>query len=129
MKNLIIVISILLTVLLLGCTEKGVYVGDLKDGKRHGQGTLTFSDGRKYEGEYRDDKRHGQGTLTKPNGDKYVGEFKDGKQDSQGTETYSDGSSYEGEWKDGYRTGQGTFSTTFFHQNACMFLDHFFPHP
>ena len=136
MKNLIIVIHILLTFLLLGCAEKGVYVGDLKDGKRHGQGTLTFSDGRKYEGEYRDDKRHGQGTetysdgssyegewkdgkrhgqgtLTKPNGDKYVGEFKDGKQDSQGTETYSDGSSYEGEWKDGYRTGQGTFSTTF----------------
>ncbi len=33
MKNLIIVISILLTVLLLGCTEKGVYVGDLKDGE------------------------------------------------------------------------------------------------
>ena len=33
MKNLIIVIRILLTVLLLGCTEKGVYVGDLKDGK------------------------------------------------------------------------------------------------
>ena len=82
MKNLIIVISILLTVLLLGCAEKGVYVGDLKDGKRHGQGKLTFSDGRKYEGEYRDDKRHGQGT-----------------------EIYSDGSSYEGEWKDGKRHG------------------------
>ena len=47
MKNLIIVIHILLTFLLLGCAEKGVYVGDLKDGKRHGQGTLTFSDGRK----------------------------------------------------------------------------------
>ncbi len=32
MKNLIILISILLTILLLGCAEKGVYVGDLKDG-------------------------------------------------------------------------------------------------
>jgi len=136
MKNFKIVIHILLTFLLVGCADKGVYVGEKKDGKRHGQGTLTFSDGRKYEGEYRDDKRHGQGTLTKPNGDKYVGKFKDGKQDGQGTETYSDGSSYEGEWKDGkldgqgtytwsdgrkylgewkdgYKTGKGTFSTTF----------------
>ena len=136
MKNLIIVFHFLLTLLLVGCADKGVYVGEKKDGKRHGQGTLTFSDGSSYEGEYRNDKRHGQGTLTKPNGDKYVGEFKDGEMTSQGTythsdgssyegewkdgkqdgwgiETYSDGSSYEGEWKDGYRTGQGAFFTTF----------------
>ena len=113
MKNLIIVIHIFSTLLLVGCADKGVYVGEKKDGKRHGQGTLTFSDGSSYEGEYRNDKRHGQGTLTKPNGDKYVGEFKDGKQDGQGTYTWSDGRKYVGEWKDGYRTGQGTFTTTF----------------
>ena len=46
MKNFIIVISILLTVLLVGCAEKGEYVGEKKDGKRHGQGTVTWSDGR-----------------------------------------------------------------------------------
>jgi len=136
MKNLIIVFHFLLTLLLVGCADKGVYVGEKKDGKRHGQGTLTFSDGSSYEGEYRDDKkygqgtetysdgssyegeyrddkRHGQGTLTKLNGDKYVGEFKDGKQDGQGTYTWSDVRKYVGEWKDGYRTGQGTFATTF----------------
>jgi len=49
MKNLIIVIHILLILLLVGCADKGVYVGEKKDGKRHGQGELTFSDGRKYE--------------------------------------------------------------------------------
>ena len=113
MKTLIIVISIFLTFLLVGCAYKGVYVGEKKDGKRHGQGTLTFSDGTKYEEEWKDGKEHGQGTLTKPNGDKYVGEFKDGKQDGQGTYTHSDGKKYVGEWKDGYKTGQGTFSTTF----------------
>ena len=110
MKNLIIVIHILLTLLLVGCADKGVYVGEKKDGKRHGQGTLTFSDGSSYEGEYRNDKRHGQGTLTKPNGDKYVGEFKDGEMTGQGTYTHSDGSSYEGEWKDGKQDGQGTYT-------------------
>jgi len=90
MKNLIIVIHILLTLLLVGCADKGVYVGEKKDGKRHGQGKFKWSDG-----------------------DKYVGEFKDGKQDGQGTYTHSDGKKYVGEWKDGYKTGQGTFSTTF----------------
>ena len=45
MKNLIIVIHILLTFLLLGCEEKVVYVGDLKDGKRHGQSTFSTTVG------------------------------------------------------------------------------------
>ena len=90
MKNLIIPIHILLTMFLLGCADKGVYVGEKKDGKRHGQGILTFSDGSKYEGEYRDDKKHGQGTKN-----------------------FSDGNSYEGEWKDGFKTGQGTLTTSF----------------
>jgi len=97
----------------VGCADKGVYVGEKKDGKRHGQGKFKWSDGDKYVGEFKDGKRNGQGTLTKPNGDKYVGEFKDGKQDGQGTYTHSDGKKYVGEWKDGYKTGQGTFSTTF----------------
>ena len=55
------------------------YQGEFKDGKRHGQGTLTYSDGEKYVGEFKDGKRHGQGTDTLKNGTKYVGEFKDGK--------------------------------------------------
>ena len=67
MKNLIIVIHILLTLLFVGCADKGVYVGEKTDDKLHGQGTLTFSDGRMYEGEFKDGERTGQGTLTKPN--------------------------------------------------------------
>ena len=73
MKNLIIPIHILLTMFLLGYADKGVYVGEKKDGKRHGQGILTFSDGNKYEGEYRDDKKHGQGTKTFSDGNSYEG--------------------------------------------------------
>ena len=51
---------------------------------------ITYSDGRKYEGELKDGKYHGKGTLTYSktysNGEKtylygykYVGEFKDNK--------------------------------------------------
>ena len=50
------------------------YAGEFK----HGQGTLTWSDGRKNVGEYKDGKRHGQGTSNFPDGRKYVGEYKDG---------------------------------------------------
>jgi len=40
-----------------------------------------------YVGEFKDGKRNGQGTLTKPNGDMYVGEFRDGNINGQGTYT------------------------------------------
>ena len=55
----------------------------------------TWSDGSKYVGEFKEGKKNGQGTLTSPDGRKYVGEFKDGKQHGQGTETFPHGSTYE----------------------------------
>ena len=45
------------------------YVGELKNGKYHGKGTLNIAEG-KYVGEWKDDKRHGQGTHTLAIGDK-----------------------------------------------------------
>jgi len=70
------------------------------------QGTYTYAfipiDGDKYVGEWKDGKRHGQGTYTFANGDKYVGEWKDSLAHGQGTFTYADGSEKEeGIWKDG----------------------------
>ena len=44
------------------------YVGELRDGKMHGQGTYTHADVEKYVGEYKDGKYHGQGTFTYANG-------------------------------------------------------------
>lgn len=83
------------------------YVGEFKDSKRNGQGTLTFN-GASYVGEFKDDKGHGQGTETSPNGETYVGEFKDGQRSGQGTRTQPNGEQYVGEWKDGKMNGQGT---------------------
>ena len=39
---------------------------------------MPISIGDKYVGEYKNGKRHGQGTYTYPIGDKYVGEWKKG---------------------------------------------------
>jgi len=61
------------------------FEGQIKDGKRHGQGTFHSADGDKYIGEYKDDKMHGQGTYHFADGDKYIGEWKDGKEHGQGT--------------------------------------------
>ena len=108
MKNLLLVFHILLIITLVGCTkDKGVYVGEEIDGKRHGQGTVTYSNGKKYVGEFKNGKKHGQGTQTWSDGDKYEGEHKDGKKDGQGTYTWSDGSKYVGEFKNGKQHGKG----------------------
>ena len=40
------------------------YKGEWKDGKKHGQGILTYADGAKHEEEHKDDKRHGRGVQT-----------------------------------------------------------------
>ena len=62
--------------------------------------------GSKYVGEWKDGKRHGQGTLyyladNQFKGDIYVGEFKDGKWHGQGTYTFADGRVKEGIWEYG----------------------------
>ena len=111
------------------------YVGEFKDGKRNGLGTLTFTNSNsRYVGEWKDDQRHGQGTLTwqsttmgevplvllglseeaastsiRGNTDvKYVGEWKNNQQNGRGTLTLTDGRKYVGNWVNAKRTF-GTF--------------------
>ena len=81
MKHLLIILIsfLLLSSFLTSCTQGTKYVGEYKDGKRHGQGTYTFPDGKKYVGGWKDSKYHGQGTLTSSDGKYFVGEFKDSK--------------------------------------------------
>ena len=123
MKHLLIILSILLLSSPLFGQETGVlylwengtkYMGEWKDGKKHGQGTFTYGKGKwegdKYEGEFKVGYRNGQGTYTWSDGDKYVGEFKDDKPNGEGTYTWPDGRKHEGEFKEGIKHGQGTFT-------------------
>jgi len=68
-----------------------------------------WENGTKYMGEWKDGKKHGQGTFTSPDGSRYVGEFKDGKKHGQGTFSLSGSKIYEGKWKNGKFNGKGTF--------------------
>ena len=80
----------------------GKYIGEIKNGKPNGTGTITSPDGKKYVGVFKDGKEHGKGTYTYPDGVKYEGEWKDGKEHSQGTLTIPDGFTdmEVGEWED-----------------------------
>ena len=64
--------------------ESGAYyIGEFKDGDKHGQGTYWFTDGKKYVGEWKEENRQGKGTEYTADGqiskegvwadDKYVG--------------------------------------------------------
>ena len=86
-----------------------VYKGDVKNGKPNGVGEMTYPDGGEYVGEWKDGKKHGQGT-DKPFWGVYVGEWKDGKYNGLGTQTFDDGGKYVGEWKDGKKHGQGIYT-------------------
>lgn len=64
-----------------GEVEKdGIYIGEIKNMKPNGYGKFTYGKGRwqgdKYEGMWKDGKFHGEGTLTRKNGEKYIGKWK-----------------------------------------------------
>ena len=77
------------------------YVGEFKESKWHGSGTLTFPDGATYVGEWKDDNMHGNGTFTWANGDQYFGEFQNGNRHGQGSLTHADGTVKKGIWEKG----------------------------
>lgn len=83
------------------------YKGSFRDGRLHGTGVYTYSDGDRYEGEYKDGKKHGRGIYMYSDGGRYEGEFKNGDFNGRGILTYADGGRYEGEFKDDKRHGQG----------------------
>ena len=72
------------------------YVGEWRNGNRHGQGTQTYSDGTQSSGEWRDGLLNGMGMTNHADGDKYVGEFKDSKKHGRGIYTKAQGKRLEG---------------------------------
>jgi len=89
------------------------YVGQWLDGKRHGQGKLTYSsEGPSfYDGGWQAGQKHGYGKQLWPSGNCYEGEWKLGKMHGFGTMFWKNGSSaeiYTGEWVENCPHGEGT---------------------
>ena len=79
----------------------GTYVGEFRDGKPNGVGTLTYRHYGEYVGEFRDSWPSGRGTYTYPDGRRYVGEWRNGDFNGRGIRTYPDGRKEDGEWSGG----------------------------
>jgi len=91
------------------------YDGEWKNGKRDGQGTLTYPDGSKYTGEWKINRMHGKGVKTYADDQhikEYVGDWKNGNKDGKGTAIFRGGIRYEGEWQNGEIHGHGTITTS-----------------
>ncbi len=86
------------------------YFGEVKNGKPHGKGKLTYPDnGGKYEGQWKNGKYHGKGKLNYGGKQgEYIGEFKNGKCDGYGEFKQRGVQKYSGNWKNGKYHGQGT---------------------
>lgn len=110
-----------------------LYLGDIKDGRKHGKGVLIWSfkaeykgdfrndmreghgvykhhDGARYDGEWAKDMKNGKGVLDYPqSNERYEGEFKNNDRHGKGSYTYSDGTRYVGEWKYDLKDGKGIY--------------------
>lgn len=96
----------------MGGGEK--YEGDMKAGLFDGRGTYTYVSGATYVGEWKNGGRHGQGVLVAGKGDKYDPQANYNKPWSRNTPfamlvNITEGDRYEGEWKDNRRHGQGVY--------------------
>ncbi|KAL4147140.1 hypothetical protein PRNP1_010896 [Phytophthora ramorum] len=109
---------------------RGEYVGEWKDGQRHGYGIerldngelfegywahdhhngpgeLVLADGSRFDGFFRRGLWHGSGIRTLANGDRISGDFHDGFLDGPGAVEYADGSHYAGAMWHTRRHGHG----------------------
>lgn len=85
------------------------YVGNFFEGKRSGDGTLTFDGGESIKGDWFDNAPHGfiKHTYLHSIGGEYQGNYINGKKEGFGEEVYYRRHRYVGTWKDNTRQGPG----------------------
>jgi hypothetical protein len=93
-------------------TNGDVYVGYVKDGKKHGTGRFTWANGDVYDGSYVNDAKSGLGKLRYANGDVFEGHYVGGKKSGTGKYCFANGCRYEGHYLDNSFHGFGTFMSS-----------------
>ncbi len=90
----------------------GKYIGEVLNGKAHGQGTYTAAKtGNVYSGQFANDTFSGQGTMLWPNGDRFVGTWKNDSAIS-GTMTFASGKTASGTVRNGIFKDASSESTS-----------------
>ncbi|CEG47688.1 Leucine rich repeat proteins, some proteins contain F-box [Plasmopara halstedii] len=87
---------------------RGEYVGEWKDGKRHGYGIERLENGEVYEGYWAHDRHHGSGEILLSDKSRYDGFFRRGRWHGQGTRLLANGDRISGIFCDGFLDGYGT---------------------
>ena len=90
--------------------DYGVFTGIIVQGKPHGQGSMTYADGRTYIGEWKHGRWNGHGKTTFSNGDVYRGQYEMDKRHGVGRYEWKDGRIYDGDFVCDQREGNGTYS-------------------
>jgi len=91
---------------ILEVSSKYKYVGDFKNGLKHGYGTLSFTSGLWYQGEFESGMPHGKGTH-KYQGITITGIIVRGNFNGLGSIVYADGAQYIGNLKNNLPDGEG----------------------
>ena len=91
--------------------KDALYLGQTKQGERHGRGVMLYDCGRLYEGFWQAGQRHGKGFELDSDGNKYEGDFRRGKAEGRGSYVWTSGDIYEGEWKGGRKHGRGIWKS------------------
>jgi len=86
------------------------YDGDFCDDLKHGNGVLTWEDGRRYCGQFARGKFHGSAVMTWLDGRQYKGQYWEDKKHGEGIFTWQDGRKYDGQWLAGKRQGTGIYT-------------------
>ena len=89
--------------------DGSIYEGEWFNDKINGKGRLIYGDGNVYLGDWLNEKAHGYGEYFHLDGGKYAGEWFEDKRHGKGYETWSDKASYEGQYQIGKRHGKGTY--------------------
>jgi hypothetical protein len=88
----------------------GFYVGDLVNGKRDGQGKMSYAHGNIYEGNWENGRKNGFGKMIYTSGNVYEGNWEKGNRNGFGKMNYANGEIYEGEWFNNKKNGSGTMT-------------------
>jgi len=89
--------------------DGAVYKGEYKNGLFDGEGQLVWSNGNRYVGEFRQGLKHGKGRDMLASGTVYDGDFVNGFWEGQGTLETGTGGTYVGEFKQGMLSGKGKY--------------------
>lgn len=89
------------------CSYKGNWYKDTM----HGQGVMTWDDGRIYRGQFLSNKFHGYASMKFPNNIRYVGHYANGLKHGIGAVYWDDSlACWSGQWVNGKRHGEGVYT-------------------